>query len=316
MDKTQGGLTYRKKNSVVGEYMKVNMRVKKDMFKLYKKKFVELYNELLLIYKDSSGKDLLRVVILKNLEIDFIDSEMKIKLCFPESSRYKNVTLVLESSDQLSKWKKMLAPFLRETVEKNYIFSEKIGRGTYSTVNKGISKSNPEHKVAIKTIIKETLKPDEKALISEESLIIQKLNHQNIIKFIQQFEDIRRLYYIFELVEGGDLYDHITREGRIGERESKVVFKQLLDVIKYLHSNNILHRDLKPENIMIIKNEISGQIEGIKLIDFGFATYFSKDDLPCLSCGTLNYVAPEVLLGERYGEPSDLFSAGVILYLM
>ena len=226
------------------------------------------------------------------------------------------MTLVADSGEVFEEWKRRFDPFLRETVEKFYIFSEKIGRGTYSTVNKGSDRLNPESKVAIKTIIKKNLKPEEKTLIAEESLIIQKLNHENIIKFIRQFEDTERIFYIFELAEGGDLYDHINDKNRLCEEESKIIFKQLLQVLEYLHLSHILHRDLKPENIMIIKDEVTGRVSQIKLIDFGFATYFSNDDLPCLSCGTLNYAAPEVLLGEKYGEPSDIFSAGVILYLM
>lgn len=309
-------LQYRSDPSVIGDYMKVNMRRPKDLLKLYKKNFVELYNEILMVYRDSSGKHLLRVVILNNLDIIFIEKELKIKFVFPECARYKKVTLVLDSLAQFSKWKKYLEPFLKKTVDKFYKFADKIGRGTYSTVNKGISRSNPDQKVAIKTIVKDSLKADEKSLISEETLIMKKLNHNSIIKFIEKFEDTERLYYIFELVEGGDLYEYINNQGRISEAEAKLVFRQLLLVIKYLHNSQILHRDLKPENIMINFNEMTGNIESIKLIDFGFATYFSVDDLPNLSCGTLNYAAPEVLLGEKYGPPSDLFSAGVILYLM
>ena len=315
-DKMKASFQYRSENAIIGDYMRVNMRTKKELFKMYTKNFVELYNEILFIYKDSSGKELIRLIILNNMEIKFIEKELKIKIVYAESQRYKNLTMILSAKELFWKWKKNLEPFLIETVEDFYKFSDKIGRGTYSTVNKGISRVNPTLKVAIKTIIKENLKPDEKALISEESLIIQKLNHVNIIKFIQQFEDSKNLYYIFELVEGGDLYDYINKEGRLTEEESKVIFLQLLNVIKYLHENHILHRDLKPENIMIIMNEISGKVEGIKLIDFGFATYFSIDDLPNLSCGTLNYAAPEILVGDKYGPPSDLFSAGVILYLM
>lgn len=311
-----GGLLYRTEPSVVGNYMKVNMRTAKDLLKLYKKNFVELFNELLFIYKDSSGRDLLRVVILTNLDIVFIDEQLKIKFQFPECELYKKVTLVLDSSEQYSKWKNSIKPFLKKTVDKFYRFSEKIGRGTFSTVNKGICRTNPDLKVAIKTIVKESLTPDEKSLIAEECIIMGKLDHVNIVKFIRKFEDTERLYYIFELVEGGDLYDHITKQGRICEEVARVVFRQLLNVVKYLHDRHILHRDLKPENIMIIFNEVTGFIESIKLIDFGFATYFSIDNLPSLSCGTLNYAAPEVLLGEKYGPPSDLFSVGVILYLM
>ena len=77
-----------------------------------------------------------------------------------------------------------------------------------------------------------------------------------------------------------------------------------------------MHRDLKPENIMVKLDPLSGDVINIKLIDFGFATFFDSKHLPDLPCGTLNYAAPEVLLGETYEKSTDLFSCGVILYFL
>ena len=87
VDPFSGTFLYRQNTDQMGQYMRVNMRTKKDLLKLYKKSFVELYNELLFIYKDSSGKELIRVVILKNLDIEYIKCELKIKMLFPECSR-------------------------------------------------------------------------------------------------------------------------------------------------------------------------------------------------------------------------------------
>jgi serine/threonine protein kinase len=170
--------------------------------------------------------------------------------------------------------------------------------------------------VAIKTIEKANVKPEEKALISEESIIMQKLNHPSIIKFIEQFEDSKKIYYVLELAEGNDLYSYILQHDRLSEDTCRQVMQRLFEVMHYLHQNQILHRDLKPENIMLSFNEDQSSLKSFKLIDFGFATYYSEDSLPSLSCGTLNYAAPEVLLGESYSTPSDVFSCGVILYLM
>ena len=203
-----------------------------------------------------------------------------------------------------------------ESVEKFYLFREKIGRGTFSTVNLVEKRNDSNKRFAIKTIDKENLTKEEKTLIREEAKIIKGLNHENIVKFYDHFEDYRKCFYVFELVEGGDLLEYVLNKGRLEEKEALRVFKQLLRVVQYLHRNNILHRDLKPENILIELDPVSKEINRIKLIDFGFATFFCKDNLPNLSCGTLNYAAPEVLVGEEYDESSDIFSCGVILYFM
>ena len=309
-------LQYRQFDNALSAYVKVNFKTKNMLVKLYKKSFIEFYNGIIFIYKTSSGIELQSLKILKNLEVEFSQLERKIKISFTESKRYKNLTIIFDEDSVFEDWKKAMEPYLKESVDSFYMISEKIGRGTFSTVNLGIRRDDPSARVAIKTIVKATLKPDEKALISDESLIMQKLDHPSVIKYLHQFEDTKKLYIILELAEGGDLYERIISKGKISENQCKVVMKQLFEVLKYLHKNNILHRDLKPENIMINTDLNTGDIQKIKLIDFGFATYFSKDNLPTLSCGTLNYAAPEVLLGETYDESSDLFSCGVILYFM
>ena len=152
-----------------------------------------------------------------------------------------------------------------------------------------VEKKNEKNKrFAIKTIDKENLKHEEKILIKQEAQIIKGLSHENIVKFYEHYEDYRKAYYVFELVEGGDLLEYVLSKGRLQEKEALRVFKQLLRVMEYLQRNNILHRDLKPENILIQLDPLSKEIQKIKLIDFGFATFFTKDNLPTLSCGTLN----------------------------
>ena len=312
------GPTYRVTPNLKQSYAKVNLKAKakKVGLKMYNRNFVELYNGLIFIYKDSSGEDLKKVILLKTLDITFHENEKKIKVFHPECKKYVNLTMVFESGAEFLKWKVALTPYLGETVDEVFQFCEKIGKGNFSTVNKGFKRTDHSLKVAIKTIIKKSLKPEENELISQECQIMQKLSHPNIIKFIEKFEDVDKLYYIFELVEGGDLYDYVLKKNRLEEEESRAIMKQLLDVVGYLHLQNIMHRDLKPENIMVLTDDLTGQIAKIKLIDFGFSTYFTKDDLPTMSCGTLNYAAPEVLLGDSYDESSDVFSIGVILYML
>ena len=296
-------------------YAKINMKPKKKRVKIYRKCFLELKTNILHIYDSSDRTRLLNVYILKDLIMLFDKYSLKIKIKHEKSVEYRNLTMIVANHEIFLKWKEALSPFNMESVEKFYYFKEKIGRGTFSTVNVAEQKSDPSKRVAIKIIDKENLKPDEKNLIRQEAKIIKGLNHENIIKFYDHYEDYKKAYYVFELVEGGDLLEYVLNRGKLTEREARRVFRQMLRVLQYLHRNNILHRDLKPENILLEFDSFK-EIKKIKLIDFGFATFYTKDDLPCLSCGTLNYAAPEVLVGEEYDESSDLFSCGVILYFM
>jgi tRNA A-37 threonylcarbamoyl transferase component Bud32 len=296
-------------------YAKINMKPKNKRLKIYSRNFLVLKANILFVYQSREKVQLKNLYILKDLNFYFDKYKRKIKIKHDKSVHYLNLTMILENVDTFLLWKKAYSPFIMESVEKYYLIKEKIGRGTFSTVNLAEQRSDPSRRFAIKTIDKETLKSDEKLLIKEEAKIIQGLNHENIIKFYDHYEDYKKAYYVFEFVEGGDLLEHVLKKGKLPEREAKKVFVQLLRVLKYLHRKNILHRDLKPENILLEFDSFN-KIRKIKLIDFGFATFFSKNDLPTLSCGTLNYAAPEVLVGEQYDESSDLFSCGVILYFM
>lgn len=297
-------------------YLRVNMKKRGSRVKVYRRLYAELKTNILMIFETSSKKKLINLYILKDLNITFDQQQKKIKIFHLKSGDYLNLTMILRDNKSFEKWRDALKCFNLESVEKFYSFRERIGRGSFSTVNLVEKKSEPSKKYAIKTIDKKNLKQHEKTLIQEEAKIIKGLNHENIIKFYDHFEDYKKTYYVFELVEGGDLMEYVLSRKRLEEKEALRVFKQLLRVVRYIHRKNILHRDIKPENIMIDLDPVTGEINKIKLIDFGFATYFSKDKLPCLSCGTLNYAAPEVLVGEEYDESSDLFSCGVILYFM
>ena len=297
-------------------YAMVNMKKKSNKIKFYKKMFLSLKKNILMIYSSSEKVSLANVYILKDINIRFDKWNYKIKVWHSTSKDYLNLTIVLKNQQDFLKWKDFLSPFILQNIEKFYLFRERIGRGNFSTVNLVQKRDDNSQKFAVKTIDKKKLKPNELNLIRHEAEIISSLNHENIIKFYHQFEDYHKTFYVLELVQGGDLLEYVFSKDKLDEQEARLIFSQLLEVVKYMHDKNILHRDLKPENILLKFSPESKKITKIKLIDFGFATYFCEDDLPNLSCGTLNYAAPEVLIGEEYDESSDLFSCGVILYFM
>ena len=115
-----------------------------------------------------------------------------------------------------------------------------------------------------------------------------------------------------ENIAGGDLLNFIKKRTKLNEKTARIIFKQLVKSIKYLHSNNIIHRDIKLDNILIDLNN------NIKLCDFGISKKINKGDILTDQCGTPAYIAPEIISSEKgyEGPPVDLWSSGVVLYAM
>ena len=127
------------------------------------------------------------------------------------------------------------------------------------------------------------------------------------------YDDNTNFYIVSELCKGGELFDMISEKGCFSEQEAGPIMKQLLSAITYCHQNHIVHRDLKPENILL-EDKKDSEIT-IKLIDWGGARYFSKNKKMTKINGTPYYIAPEVL-NEVYDEKCDIWSAGVIFYIL
>lgn len=117
-----------------------------------------------------------------------------------------------------------------------------------------------------------------------------------------------------EYIDGGELFDEIQKQGTISEQMAAHIMQQLLSAILYCHKRGIVHRDLKPENILIEKNSNGSEIN-IKVIDFGTAKAFSACTVMRQTIGTAYYIAPEVL-NHNYNEKCDIWSCGVILYIL
>ena len=147
----------------------------------------------------------------------------------------------------------------------------------------------------------------------KETEVLKKLSHPNILTIYEIYEDDLQFYLVTELCKGDDLYEEISKKGSIGfsERKTAKIMYEILLAIYHLHSENICHRDLKPENIIIVDED------KVKIIDFGTAEAFDpKSGMEGL-IGTAYYIAPEVLEDtQKYNEKCDIWSLGVILYMM
>jgi calcium-dependent protein kinase len=206
--------------------------------------------------------------------------------------------------------KSVFIPYKKGQIESDYTIGEIVGSGAFATVRKVIHKETNQPR-ALK-IIKKNPKQDSSRMYLEVD-ILKKLIHPNIMQIYEFYEDKRNFYIITEFCEGGELFDKIVEKGSFSEADASGVMKQLLSSICYIHNKDIVHRDLKPENILLDtkKNNI------IKIIDWGTARFFDKDKNKKMNkiSGTPYYIAPEVLF-EKYDEKCDIWSVGVIMYIL
>ena len=194
-----------------------------------------------------------------------------------------------------------------EPVANYYTIIKDLGHGSYGQVKKVKHKKLNEIRA-----MKITNKKSNSSKYEIE--ILRKISHPNITNIFEIFADSKKYYVIMEFLEGGELFDAITSIGSFTEESACQVMKQLLSAINYLHSNNIVHRDLKPENIMLLQKPENGNYH-IKLIDFGTAKIFKPGKKMNKFIGTSYYIAPEVLK-EKYDEKCDVWSCGIILYIL
>jgi len=165
---------------------------------------------------------------------------------------------------------------------------------------------------AVKSIAKSAVKDQEQ--LREEVEIMRLLDHPNIVRLVESFEDLRRLYLVLELCTGGELFDKICEAGSLSEASVSRCVQQMLLAINYLHQNRISHRDLKPENWLLATVEPI-EVAKLKLIDFGISKRFKVGQAMSTKLGTPNYLSPEVLTAN-YTEKADIWSIGVIAYIM
>ena len=184
-----------------------------------------------------------------------------------------------------------------------------ICHGKFGSLNEAKKFSNGK-KYAIKTILKKVLDDDFTSLRKEISILV-KIDHPNIIKFFEAYEDEKFVYLVMELCTGGDLQERIIDSGSFTEPEAAAIIKKLLGAVNYLNSMGISHRDIKPEHLLYEKKSSNE----IKLVDFGRAASFSKYVYMSSMVGSPSYLAPEIFKGS-YNKSCDIWSIGVLIYFM
>ncbi|XP_044753134.1 ribosomal protein S6 kinase alpha-5-like [Coccinella septempunctata] len=191
----------------------------------------------------------------------------------------------------------------------NYILdNEMLGDGSFSVCRKCIHKMTGRE-FAVKIVDKRH------DCTRELNMLRACQGHQNIVTLNDFHQDQRYNYLIMEYLKGGELFERIRQRKQFTEGEAAMIMKKLVDAVSFIHSRGVVHRDLKPENLVFTSLDEDAEI---KIVDFGFARLKEEKESLHTPCYTLQYAAPEVLQGDSdgYDENCDLWSLGVILYMM
>ena len=200
----------------------------------------------------------------------------------------------------------------------SYTKADQLGSGHFGKVYKATNIQH-DYVVALKVVSKRATKGDRLATLQNEINIMKIMKHDNIVGVYEALEDEHNVYIAMELCTGGELFDAIVAqpEAHFNERVAACVAKDLLRGIEYCHGQNVAHRDLKPENIILATDlpPCDDFFTEMKLIDFGLSRLYEDNTVMKSRVGTPYYIAPEVLM-RKYGKECDLWSAGVIIYIL
>jgi serine/threonine protein kinase len=195
---------------------------------------------------------------------------------------------------------------------RNYEIIQRLGSGAFASV--WLARHVITHlEVAMKVIAKSSLDSTEaRTRFAREVGFLKKMHHPFIAEFFEWIEDDRFHYLVMEYAANGSMSDFIAERSRLNELQARHYFSQLISVIDYLHNQRMVaHRDLKGDNILLDRHN------NIRVIDFGLSNQFTRADPELKShCGSPAFAAPEMIKGHPYTRQADIWSAGVVLYLM
>ena len=282
-----------------------------------KKLYFKLVFRDLFFYKDKYSKmfigfhHLADAFVKINPNFKFEDRQY-----FSFSLIYPNITrnYLLKKKKRLNAWVNHLKKAIDLTILSEF-FDVKgtLGKGKFGLVKLGIHKLTGR-KVAIKIINKQGITEQEMQLTKTEIEILKIGQHPNIITLYDVIENEEKIYIIMEYCAGSDLFAYIEeRNFKLPEKHAAEIIRKLSSAVYYLHSFGIIHRDVKPENILMTDNTENADI---RLLDFGLSKIVRSGEKCTEPYGTLSYVSPEVLQDIPYDERCDLWSIGVITYLL
>lgn len=232
-----------------------------------------------------------------------------------DGNTLKNTRKIIDENDKININNTNLIQLSTGLPIDNYVSDKKLGEGTYGCVyrvkNKDLNIYRAMKKLNNTANIKSASVLEE---INNEINLLKKLDHPNIVKIFEFYNTKEGFFLITEYCREGELFDEIKKKGKFDEEKAAYIMYQLLSAVFYCHNQGILHRDLKPENILVESKEKDENLN-IKIIDFGTAKIFNKNKSENKVIGSAYYIAPEVLAG-KYNEKCDIWSCGVIMYIL
>lgn len=203
-------------------------------------------------------------------------------------------------------------PHQKGKLAKHYVILGKLGTGNFAVVRKVRRKCDKKF-FAAKIIKKKNLKQEELNNLHGEVRVLKKLRHPNINSLVETFDTKHHLYMVLELLRGEELFTSIVQKKFYSEREAANVIRQVARACQYMHARGVIHRDFKPENLVFLDEKNSQ----ICVTDFGLAKFVNLEGGALKkACGTPNYVSPEMLHQREYDSQIDMWSIGVILYIL
>ncbi|XP_009781200.1 calcium-dependent protein kinase 13 [Nicotiana tabacum] len=214
---------------------------------------------------------------------------------------------------QKQKQTTVLTDIKKENIEERYIIDRELGRGEFGVTYLCIDRSNRDE-LACKSISKRKLRTavDVEDVRREVAIMKHLPRDSSIVRLKEACEDENAVHLVMELCEGGELFDRIVARGHYTERAAAAVTRTIVEVVQLCHKHGVIHRDLKPENFLYANKKENSPL---KAIDFGLSIFYKPGEKFSEIVGSPYYMAPEVLK-RNYGPEIDIWSAGVILYIL
>lgn len=241
----------------------------------------------------------------------FLQNSSQCKQIAPEQGGADKKLLQLPSKRGSQKTQILTRNAAQEVKRLYKVHEQLLGAGAYGQVFLAELKNDPSRKYAIKIMHMKKMSEHTRNQMREELNVLHKVDHPHVVKYVQSFEDDKYLYIIMEYIQGHDLYMNMDTNGIYSEQAAARLIYRILEAFNHIHSAGVVHRDVKPDNIMINQN---GEP---KIIDFGLSKDIGQSirELKTIA-GSKMFMAPEIIDHTSHSFPCDMWSLGIILFMM
>ncbi|KRX11222.1 Protein kinase-like domain [Pseudocohnilembus persalinus] len=262
----------------------------------------------------------LKLELFVNVPPRSVDEKFNLQMNgFKFSKNQRGIDIFTPDDNLYKDWKKVLNyRTIQTTFHDEFMVTKMIGKGSFAKVYLATKKEN-NLQYAIKAFNKEFMLAQHKGKESliNEIVVMRALHNDHLIHLYEVYETQNSIYFVVDLLAGGELLHRVRGKEHFNERDLRIMTRNMLLALAHLHEKQIMHRDLKPENLLLKTKDNDYEVV---VADFGLATFINQEHILFKRCGTPGFVAPEVLQFKEgdplYGLKCDIFSVGVIFYLL